>query len=56
MLVAGDLNVNLAEPEGDRRVEEIAAALIMAGLKDMMAHFLPQRYSWCQDGRTWTMV
>ena len=27
MLVAGDFNVNLAEPEGDRRGEDIVAAM-----------------------------
>ena len=29
--MAGDLNVNLAEPEGDHREEEIATALKTAG-------------------------
>ena len=32
MLVAGDLNVNLSEPEGDRRGEEISAELTTEGL------------------------
>ena len=32
LLMAGDLNVNLMEPEVDRREVEIAAVLIMAGL------------------------
>ena len=42
MLVAGDFNANLAEPEGDRRGEDIATALGTEGLEDMLAHFLPQ--------------
>ena len=32
LLVAGDLNVNLTEPEGYQREVEIAAVLTMAGL------------------------
>ena len=43
LLVAGDLNVNLADPEGDRMDEEIAAALTKTGLEDMLTQFLLQR-------------
>ena len=39
-LVVGDFNVNLSKPEGDRRVEDIAAEMSTEGLKDMPAHFL----------------
>ena len=46
LLVAGDLNVNLAEPEGDWRVEEIVAALTTEGLEDILAHFFPRRIPW----------
>ena len=56
LLVARDLNVNLAETEVDRREEEIAAALATVGLEKMLYHFFPQRCPWCQDGRTWSMV
>ena len=56
LLVAGDLNVNLAEPEGDQRGEDIAASMAKEGLEDMLAHFLPRRRSWCRDGRTWSMI
>ena len=56
MLVAGDIDANLAAPEGDRRGEDIAAALEMEGLEDMLAHFLPKRRPWCRDGRTWSML
>ena len=41
LLVAGDVNANLAAPEGDRRGEDIAAALATKGLEDMLVHFLP---------------
>ena len=41
LLVEGDLNINMEEPEGYCREEEIVAALITAGLEDMLAHFLP---------------
>ena len=32
LLVAGDFNVNQADPEGDRRGEDIATAMAMEGL------------------------
>ena len=56
LLVAGDFNVKLSEPEGDRRGEDIAEALVTEELKDMLEHFLPRRRSCCQDGRTWIMI
>ena len=52
-MVTGDFNVNLADLEGDRRGEDIAAAMATEVLEDMSAHF--QR-SWCRDGRTWSMI
>ena len=48
--------MKLSDPEGDRRGEEIVAALTTEGLEDMSAHFLPRRHSWCWDGRAWSMV
>ena len=42
LLVAEDFNVKLLEPEGDKRVEDIAVALAMERLKDMSEHFLPR--------------
>ena len=56
MLVSGDFNVNLAEPEGDQRGEDIAAAMATEGLEDMSAQFLPCRRLWCRQGRTWSMI
>ena len=35
LLVAGDMNANLAYPEGDRREEDIAAELATEVLEDM---------------------
>ena len=32
LLVTGDFNVNLAEPEGDRRGDDIAVAMATEGL------------------------
>ena len=46
LLVAGDFNVNLAELKGDRRGEDITAAMETEGLEDMSAHFLQLRRSW----------
>ena len=41
--MAGDLNTNLGEVEGERRGAEISVALTEAGLEDMSAHFLPRK-------------
>ena len=56
LLVAGDFNVDIAAPEGDRRAEDIATELVTAGLEDMAWHFLPQEKRWCPDRRTWGML
>ena len=50
------VGVKLSDLEGYRRGEDIAAALSTEVLKDMLAHFLPRRRSWCQDGRTRSMI
>ena len=34
LLVAGDFNVDIAAPEGDRRVENITTELATAGLEE----------------------
>ena len=46
LLMEGDLRINLEDPEGDRREEEIETALMTAGLEDMSAHFLTRRCPW----------
>ena len=46
LLVAGDLNTKLAEPENDQRGTDIAAALTAEGLEYMSAHFIPRRHTW----------
>ena len=56
LLVEVDFNANLVELEGDRRGEDILAALATEGLEDMSEHVLPQRLPWCRDGRTWSMI
>ena len=56
LIVAGDLNSTLADPENDGRGTEIAAALTEAGLEDMAAHFLPRQRRWRRERWTWSMV
>ena len=56
LLVAGDFNANLEEPEGYRRGEDIASELETEGLEDMLVHFLPRRRPWCRDRRPWSMI
>ena len=55
LMVAGDFNVDIMEPEGNRRVENIATDLETAGLEDMAQHFMPRRRQWNRDRRTWDM-
>ena len=40
LLVAGYLNINLEDPDGYQREEEIAASFTMAGIEDMPDHVL----------------
>ena len=42
LLVTGDFNANISIPEGAEWGEEIAAALVAAGLEDISDHFLPR--------------
>ena len=56
LIVAGDINTTLADPENNGRGTEIAAALTEAGLEDMSAHFLPRQRRWGWERRTWNMV
>ena len=56
LLVEGEFNADLAQPEGVQREEDIVAALTAEGLEDMLVHFLPQQIPWCLDRRVWSMV
>ena len=56
LIVVGDLNTTLVDPENDRRGTDIAAALMEAGLEDMSVHFLPRQRRWGQEQWTWSMV
>ena len=54
--MAGDLKTTLADPENDRRGTEIMAALMEAGLEDMVEHLLLCWRRWDRERRTWNMV
>ena len=56
LMVARDLNTNLASPEGDRREEDVAATIATEVLEDMALHFLPRECRWFWDRRTWGML
>ena len=56
LMVAGDLNTTLTEPENDRRGTEIAAELAEEGLRDMAAHFLLRQQTWGREKRILSMV
>ena len=53
LLVAGDFNINLVEPEGTPQGEAVADELAAAGLLDIEIIFLPRRKTWFQDKCTW---
>ena len=55
LMLAGDFNVDIMAPEGNRRAENIATDLATAGVEDMAQHFMPQRRRWSRDRRTWDM-
>ena len=46
LLVAGDFNINLVEPEGTPQGEAVADELAAAGLIDIVLHFLTWRKPW----------
>ena len=46
LLVDGDLNANLEDPEGKPRSEAIVEKLTVDGLMDMGMHLLPWRKPW----------
>ena len=54
--MAGDHNINLAAPEGDRREEDIATTIATEGIEDMAPHFLLRKCRWCWDSQTWEML
>ena len=43
LLVYGNFNVYLKNPEGTARAEDISSELAAAGLEYMSTHFLPRR-------------
>ena len=56
LLVAWDLNINLAAPEGERREEDIDTTIATEGLEEMAPYFLPRQFRWCWDRWTWGML
>ena len=55
LLVVGDLNTDLAAPEGRAWDQEIAAAMATSGLEGFSGHFFPWYKPRLRDGRTWCM-
>ena len=53
LLVAGNFNADLANPEGIACAEEIDTALAAAGLEDMSANLSLMHKPWTRDWRIW---
>ena len=56
LLVAGDFNANMDEPEGTMCAEYNSTALGASGLEDMSAHSILRRKPWSMDGCTWLIL
>ena len=56
LIVAEDLNVDLESTGGRGQDEEITAAVLTAGLEDLLVHFLPSRIAWNRYRRMWANV
>ena len=56
LLVAGNLNINFAAPEGDQREDDIAATSATEVLEDMAPHLLPQQRRWFRYRQTWGVL
>ena len=56
LIVTGDLNTTLSDPENDGRGTEIVAVVTEAGLEEMAAHLLPRQRRWGRERQTWSMV
>ena len=56
LVVAGDLNTTLDNPENKRRGTDISTALTEEVHDDMSAHFFLHRRRWGRERRTWSMV
>ena len=56
MIAMGDLNVDPEKAGGQGWDEEIAAAVVTAGLEDLARHFLLRQRAWSKDWKTWAVV
>ena len=56
LMVAGDLNMNISDPEGVNWDKKNVAELADAGLEDMFCHFLLHRIPWKWYGRSWSTL
>ena len=55
-MVVGNLNMKIADTEGNHQDEAIAAALADEGLEDMSYQFLLYIIPWEQGDRTWNIL
>ena len=53
-ILVGDINVDLSQPEGRWRAEELTSMIAVEGLEYMVTYFRPQQGR--RDRQTWRMV
>ena len=56
LMVVGDLNANIADPESNRRYKAITESLSDSVLEYISVHFFLCRIPWAQGGRTCSMI
>ena len=56
LMVVGDVNKDIADPEGNTRNEAIMPSLVDAGIGYISSNSLLYRTPWAQDGQTWSMI
>ena len=56
MIVAGELKIDLERMGVQVRDKDILVVVAVAGLGDILDHFLPLWRPWCRDRSTWAMV
>ena len=52
----GNVNTDIADPEGNTRNKEISVSLVDAVLENMYINSPLRRIPWSQDGLNWIMI
>ena len=56
LIVIGNVNTDIADPEGNTRNKEISVSLVDAVLENMSSNSPLRRIPWSQDSLNWRMI